>query len=134
MAPGTPSPELYHHGVCLAGWRDEAQRGRDKGTPVFSSGRFSVPGEHCLHCFPGKWFLSWSSFGFEMKEAQRLPRWVSGKESACNTGEMSSIPGSGGSPGEGNGNPLQCFCLRKPMNRGGWGPIVHGGLKESDVT
>ena len=43
MAPGTPSPELYHHGVCLAGWRDEAQRGRDKGTPVFSSGRFSVP-------------------------------------------------------------------------------------------
>ena len=69
-----------------------------------------------------------------MKETQRLPRWVSGKESACGTGETSSISGSGGSPGEGNGNPLQYFCLRKPMNRGGWGPIVHGGLKESDMT
>ena len=47
-----------------------------------------------------------------------LPRWLSGKESACNAGaagDMGSIPGSGRSPGEGRGNPLQCSCLENPM-------------------
>ena len=37
-----------------------------------------------------------------------------------------SIPGSGRSPGEGNGNPLQCSCLEKPVNRGAWQATVHG--------
>ena len=36
-----------------------------------------------------------------------LPWWLSGKESACNAGDTDSIPGSGRSPGEGNGNPVQ---------------------------
>ena len=49
-----------------------------------------------------------------------------GKESACNTGDLRSIPGSGRSPGEGNGNPLQYSCLETPMNRGGWPATVHG--------
>ena len=40
------------------------------------------------------------------------------KESACNTGDVSSIPGSGRSPGEGNGNPLQHTCLENPMDGG----------------
>ena len=40
-----------------------------------------------------------------------LPRWHSGKESACNVGDLGSIPGSGRSPGERNGNPLQSSCL-----------------------
>ena len=39
------------------------------------------------------------------------PWWVSGKESACNEGDINSIPGSGKSPGEGNDNPLQYYCL-----------------------
>ena len=43
-----------------------------------------------------------------------LPRWHSSKESACNTGDMGSIPGSGRSPGEGNGNPFQYSCLENP--------------------
>ena len=38
-----------------------------------------------------------------------------GKESACNVGDVGSIPGSGRSPGGGNGNPLQYSCLRNPM-------------------
>ena len=38
-----------------------------------------------------------------------------GKESACNAGDQGSIPGSGRSPGEGNGNPLQYSCLENPM-------------------
>ena len=37
-----------------------------------------------------------------------------GKESACNAGDLGSIPGSGRSPGEGNGNPLQYSCLENP--------------------
>ena len=41
-----------------------------------------------------------------------------GKESAYSVGEVGSIPGSGRSPGEGNGNPLQYTCLENPMDRG----------------
>jgi len=42
------------------------------------------------------------------------------KESACNAGDPSLIPDLGGSPGEGNGNPLQYSCLENPLDRGGW--------------
>ena len=41
-----------------------------------------------------------------------------GKESACNVGDLGSIPGSGRFPGEGNGNPLQYSCLENLMDRG----------------
>ena len=47
------------------------------------------------------------------------------KESACNAGDLGSIPGTGRSPGEGNGNPLQ-YCLENPMDRGAWRATVHG--------
>ena len=43
-----------------------------------------------------------------------------GKASACNAGDLGSIPGSGRSPGEGNGNPLQYSCLENPMDGGAW--------------
>ena len=56
-----------------------------------------------------------------------------GKESACNEGDPGSIPGLGKSPGEGTGNPLQCSCLEKSMNRGAWRATVHG-IAESDMT
>ena len=49
-----------------------------------------------------------------------------GKESACNAGDLGSIPGLERSPGEGNGNPLQCSCLKNPMDRGAWQVRVHG--------
>ena len=48
-----------------------------------------------------------------------------GKESACNAGDSSSIPGLGRSPGERNGNPLQYFCLKSPVDRGAWQALVH---------
>ena len=47
------------------------------------------------------------------------------KESVCNAGDPSSIPGSGRSPGEGNGNPLQYSCLRNPMDRRAWWATIH---------
>ena len=52
-----------------------------------------------------------------------------GKESACNAGDLDSIPGSGTSPGEGNDNPLEYSCLEKPMDRGAWWATVHGVAK-----
>ena len=52
-----------------------------------------------------------------------------GKESACNAGDLGSIPGLGRSPGEGNGNPLQYSCLENPMDREAWWATVHGFAK-----
>ena len=49
-----------------------------------------------------------------------------GKESACSAGDLGSIPGTGRSPGEGNGNPLQYFWPENPMDRGAWRATVHG--------
>ena len=49
-----------------------------------------------------------------------------GKKPTCNAGNLGSISGSGRSPGEGNGNPLQYFCLGNPMDRGAWQAAVHG--------
>ena len=51
------------------------------------------------------------------------------KASACNVGDMGSIPGLGRSPGEGNGNPLQYSCLENPMDGGAWWATVHGVAK-----
>ena len=52
-----------------------------------------------------------------------------GKESACNAGDPGSIPGSGSSPGEGNGNPLQYSCLENRMDRGAWRATAQGLAK-----
>ena len=60
----------------------------------------------------------------------RFPGGPDGKESACNTGDLGSIPGSGRSPGEGNGNPLQHSCLEKSMDVDAWQARVHGIAKE----
>ena len=51
------------------------------------------------------------------------------KASACNVGDLGSIPRLGGSPGEGNGNPLQYSCLENPMDSGAWWATVHGVAK-----
>ena len=54
------------------------------------------------------------------------------KSSACNAGDPGSIPGTGRSPGEGNGNPLQYSCLENSMDGGAWWATVHG-VAESDT-
>ena len=57
-----------------------------------------------------------------------LPQWSVGKEPACkkagDPGDPGLIPGSGRSSEEENGNPLQYSCLKNPMDRGAWWPIV----------
>ena len=49
-----------------------------------------------------------------------FPGGSNSKATVYNTGDPGSIPGSGRSPGEGNGNPLQNSCLENPMDRGAW--------------
>ena len=55
-----------------------------------------------------------------------FPGGSDGKASAYNVGEPGSSPGSGRSPGEGNGNPFQYSCLENPMDGGAWQTTVHG--------
>ena len=54
-----------------------------------------------------------------------FPSGSDSKKSACNAGDLGLIPGSGRSPGEGNGNPLQYSCLRNPMERGALQATIH---------
>ena len=67
-----------------------------------------------------------------------VPGGLDGKASAYNGGDLVSIPGLGRSPGEGNGNPLQCSCLENPTDGGTWSNTVHGVAKSrtrlSDFT
>ena len=69
-------------------------------------------------------FVSWLGF----------PGGSEGKESACNTGDPGSIPGSGRSPREGNGNPLQYSCLEKLHRQRSLVGYSPQGRKESDTT
>ena len=70
---------------------------------------------------------------FSMIPPMCFPGGSDSKESACNAGKPGSIPGSGRSPGEGNGNPLQHCCLENPMEGQAWQARVHG-IAELDTT
>ena len=54
-------------------------------------------------------------------------------QSACQAGDVGSIPGSGRTPRKGNGNPLQYSCLDNPIDRGAWQATIHGVTGESDM-
>ena len=67
-------------------------------------------------------------------EAVGLPWWLSGKESTCNARDADSVPGSGRSPGEGNGNRLQYSCLGNSVDRGAAWQATFMVAEESDMT
>ena len=71
--------------------------------------------------------------GLTCVKSNRLPRWLGGKESACKTGDVGSIPESGRYPGEGKGNPLPFLPGKSHRQRSlaGYSPC---GQKESDMT
>ena len=56
---------------------------------------------------------------------------LDGKESACNVRDLGLVPGSGRSPGEGNGYLLQYSCLEDSMDGGAWPATVHGVTKSN---
>ena len=61
-----------------------------------------------------------SAFFMVQLSTMSFPGGSDSKASACNAGDLGSIPGLGRSPGEGNGNPLQYSCLENPMDGGAW--------------
>ena len=73
-----------------------------------------------------------------LKSGRGFPGGSEVKASACNVGDLSSIPGWGRSPGEGNGNPCQYSCLENPLDGGAWLATVHKVAKSrtglSDFT
>jgi len=75
----------------------------------------------------------WRPFEKQL-EPSKPSRWLSGKESTCNAGDIGLIPGSGRSHGEGNGNPFQYSCLENPMDRGTWQATVHDLRKKESNT
>ena len=105
------------------------------------SGPFEVPPPRLkVLKMPAKWSLALNSYIVNVCEVlngqlcptaykalhQGFPAVSVGKESACCAGDPGSVPGLGGSPAEGNGNPLQCSCLENPMDRRAWWVAVHG--------
>ena len=94
----------------------------------FSRGSSQSRDQTCISCLAGRFFTTEPS-----GKSQRMlflslwnhgissfPGGSEGKASAYNVGDLSSIPGLGRSPGEGNGNPFQYSCLENPMDREAW--------------
>ena len=73
------------------------------------------------------------SYDEELGSTWGFPGGSGSKESACSAGDLGLIPGSGRSPGEGNGNPLWYSCLENHMDRGAWQAAIHR-VAESDTT
>ena len=77
-----------------------------------------------MHILPSaQWVLLFHPFGPHSESD------LDGKESACNEGDLGSVPGPGRPPGDGNGYPLQYSCLQKFMDRGACWAAVHGVTK-----
>ena len=100
-------------------------------TPVFlpgkSHGRRSLVGYSPWDCKSQTRLSNWTAFkGFPGDSVV--------KNSSVSAEDSGSVSGSGRSPGEGNGYPLQYSCLKNPMDRWGCWAVVHGVTKESDTT
>ena len=99
---------------------------------VFGSSVYFL-GEGRKHSATGAWVrVEFLELGVE-REASLMPQMLKKKKSALDAGDPGLIPGSGRSPGAGNGNLLQYSCLENPMERnpGGYSPW---GCKETDTT
>jgi len=96
------------------------------GFPCSSGFLSSSPGSRkCEGAEPSFCANPWPQTSALTSDLRGFPGSSVSKESACSAGDQGLIPGSGRSPGEGNGNPLQYSCLENPMNRGAWQPTVH---------
>ena len=88
---------------------------------------YNMPGFPILHYLPERGLLL--RLTTQKKRLIDFPGGLNDKESACNSGDPGSIPGSGRSPGERNGNPLQYFCWKIPWTGGAWWAIPNGVTK-----
>ena len=102
----------------------------------------SLPGSSIHGIFQAR-VLEWGAIAFSIHwdPSKHKKKFAGGSEvkvSAYKVGDLGLTPGSGRSPGEGNGNPLQYSCLENPMNGGAWWATVNGVAKRwtrlSDFT
>ena len=100
----------YWSGLPFPSPGDLPDPGIKPGSPALQA--YSLPSEP-----PGS-FQMWAGNGAGKERMMACPGVFYSKETACIVGDPGLIPGSGRSPGEGNGNPLQYSCLRNPMDRG----------------
>ena len=117
-----------------AGWEDPLEEGVATHSSIFdgeSYGQRSLVG-----CNPGSHKESDMTEATQLTCTQyqlRASLVADGKESTQNEGGVGSIPGSGKSPGEGNGSPIQYSCLENSTDSGTWQATVHG-VAELDMT
>ena len=121
--------------LLLAGTQCQLPRQQQHSLQTFPSGSRATRSNSsttCIQVFQRDFILK------EFHKSVGFPGGSDGKESACSVGDPGSIPGSGRSPGEGNGNPLQYSCLENPTDRRAWWATVHEVLKSqtrlSDFT
>ena len=94
-------------------------------------------GEESWDCWAPEGDLANQGPGKSSPRLNNIPSFTSfpcgsaGKESACNAGDLGLIPGLGRFPGEGNGYPLQYFCLENSKDRGAWWATVHGSQRDT---
>ena len=108
----------------MAVWKLGLVRGTAGLCHFYTSQTWTPSSENCLERRHGE-----ESCYYVIMVKYGLSRWLSCKESACQAGDAGSIPGSGRSSEEGNGNSLQYSCLGNPMDRGAWRAIVYGVAK-----
>ena len=104
---------------------------REKGSVYTESGRLSRRSQMWRGGGGGYWMVNITRYLCLLSKSiiitsLVLPGGSEVKASACNAGDLGSIPGSGTSPGEGNGNPLQYSGLETPMDGGAWWAAVPG--------
>ena len=92
------------------------------GVPVFRSQPILSWAILTINTDPAMSTKGWNSRGISRTN---FPGDSESKESAFNAGSLGMIPGSGRSPGERNGNPLQYLCLENSMDRGAWRATAH---------
>ena len=93
-----------------------------------------VPLHHCPCQYQFTTTFSWMSYCSLLLSFTPMPGISMGKNPPDKAGDVGLIPGSGWSPEEGNGNPLQYSCLGNPKDRGPWRAAVHDITKELDMT
>ena len=114
-----------------AGWYSGPKPTRGNSVAIKVKSCLSEDGRELalLSLFGGKKTLFWRTIAsLYLLRHSGFPGGSDSKESVCNAGDPSLIPGSGRSPGKGNGYPLH-YCLENPMDRGAWWTTVLGVTK-----
>ena len=117
--------KIWHKQNCCSEFGMNHPRPKDslKGPRrrSFHQGQRIYFGEGCHHLWQA---ILWQ-FCIDYRCQWDFPGGSDGKEPSCNAGDLGLIPGSGRSPGEGNGYPFQYSCLENSMDRGACWTIVH---------